>query len=166
MILDTTDPLLHRQLKMITEEQLSDYKNTLQPIASLLVSAIYEKNTSGISACQLGFDLAMFAMLTDDTVRICINPQIVAASFDMIMMQETCISFPDLTLKVRRPKGVMVRYLSIEGQETTERIEGETARIWLHEYDHCQGIVFTDRVGKLSLAMAKKRLSKRYKRKN
>lgn len=164
MIIESNDPLLHRPSKLVTDDQTADYKNALQPIASLLVTAIYEKDALGVSACQIGVDMAMFAMLVDDTVRICVNPQIVAASFNMVMMREGCLSFPGLYLNVRRPEGAVVRYSTIEGEEITERLEGLAARVWLHEYDHCQGICFTDRVGKLSMDMAKKRLAKKLKR--
>jgi len=164
MIIDSNDPLLHRPSKLVTQEQTADHKNALQPIASMLVAAIYERNALGISACQIGIDMAMFAMLVDDTVRVCVNPQIVAASFSMKMQREGCLSFPGLYLNVRRPEGAVVRYNTIEGEEITEKLEGLAARVWLHEYDHCQGICFTDRVGKLSMDMAKKRLAKKLKR--
>ena len=164
MLIESNDPLLHRPTKLITDEQTADYKNALQPIASLLVTAIYERGALGVSACQLGIDMAMFAMLVNDRVRICINPEIVAASFKMVMAKEGCISFSELFLNVRRPEGVAVRYKTIEGDEVTERLEGLEARVWLHEYDHCQGICFTDRVGKLSINMAKKRQAKKLKR--
>lgn len=164
MFIESNDPLLHRPTKLVTDEQTADYKNALQPIASLLVTAIYERDALGVSACQLGIDMAMFAMLVNDRVRICINPEIVAASFKMVMAKEGCISFSELFLNVRRPEGVAVRYKTIEGDEVTERLEGLEARVWLHEYDHCQGICFTDRVGKLSINMAKKRQAKKLKR--
>jgi len=164
MLIESNDPLLHRPTKPISDEQFADYKNQLQPIASLLVSTIYEKNALGVSACQLGIDMSMFAMMVDAEIKVCLNPEIVAASFKMVMMQEGCLSYPGLQLKVKRPAGVMVRYKTIEGQEVTEKLEDLAARVWLHEFDHCQGICFTDRVGKLGMSMAKKRLAKKNKR--
>jgi peptide deformylase len=164
MLIESTDPLLHRTAKLVTPEQILDHKNSLAPIASLLVAAIYEKSAPSISAAQLGIDCCMFAMIVDGVVKICINPEIVAASLKMELHEETCLTSPGMTLRVRRPAGVMVRYLSIEGEVITERLEGLAARIWLHEFDHCQGIYFTDRVGKLSLSMAKKRMAKKNKR--
>jgi len=165
MIIDSQDPLLHRPSIQVSEEQFSDYKNKLQPIASLLVGTIFEKNALGISACQIGIDMAMFAMLVDGNPKICINPHIVAASFNMELHKEGCLSFPDLYLNVRRPSGIMARYRNLEGQEITEKLDGLEARVWLHEYDHINGICFTDRVGKLSLNMAKKRMTKKRKQK-
>jgi peptide deformylase len=163
MLVESTNKVLHTKTQLVTQEQFDTYKNTLQPIASLLVKTIYEQNALGVSACQLGIDLAMFAMLVNDKIRICVNPEIVGASFNMIIMEEGCLSFPGLLLKVKRPEGVIARYFSLEGTETTERLEGLEARVWMHEFDHCQGICFTDRVGKLSLSMAKKKLDKKRK---
>lgn len=164
MLISNSDTILHRPAKTVTEEQFTTYKNSLQPIASMLIAEIYEKNSLGISAVQMGVDISMFAMLTGSQPRVCINPEIVAASFEMVLMEEECLSFPGLHLQVKRPAGIVARYKTIEGQEVTERLEGMDARVWLHEYDHCQGICFTDRVSKLKLSMAKKRLEKRNKR--
>ena len=164
MFIESNDPLLHRPAKLITEDQTADYKNILQPVASLLVTAIYDKDALGVSACQIGVDMSMFAMLVNDKVRVCVNPEIVAASFKMVMMREGCVSFPELFLSVKRPESIAVRYKTIEGEEITERLEGLEARVWLHEYDHCQGICFTDRVGKLSINMAKRHQAKKLKR--
>jgi len=165
MLISHSDPLLHRPAKSVSEEQFTNFQSSLQPIAAMLVSAIYEKNALGLSAVQVGVDLAMFAMLVDDKPKVCINPEIVAASFEMILMKEGCLSFPGLILQVKRPAGIVARYKTIEGEEITERLEGLAARVWLHEYDHCQGICFTDRVSKLKLSMAKKRQAKKNKRK-
>jgi len=164
MLIDSTDPLLHRPSKLITDEQLADYATQLQPSASLLVEHVFKFDALGISACQIGIDLAMFVMLVDGQPKICVNPQIVAASFNMEMQKEGCLSYPNLHVNVRRPTGAMVRYHTLDGQEVTEHLEGLAARIWLHEYDHVNGICFVDRVGKLSLSMAKKRMAKKQKK--
>ena len=165
MLISNNDPILHRPAKTVTEEQFADYKNNnVSLIASVLITEIYEKKALGVSAVQMGVDLAMFAMLVEDVPKICVNPEIVAASVEMELGEEGCLSFPGMQLKVKRPAGIVVRYKTLEGQEITERLEGIAARVWLHEYDHCQGICFTDRVSKLRISMAKKRLAKKTKR--
>jgi peptide deformylase len=164
MLIPSNDQLLHRPANTVSEEQFNTYKNSIQPIASMLIAEIYEKNALGVSAVQMGVDMSMFAMMTESQPKVCINPEIVAASFEMVLMEEGCLSFPGLHLQVRRPAGIVARYKTIEGQEVTERLEGMDARVWLHEYDHCQGICFTDRVSKLKLSMANKRLKKKSKR--
>lgn len=159
-----TDPLLHRPSTRISEDVLADGGKGLKPYASILIDSINKYNALGISACQLGLDLAMFVMITGDTIRVCANPQIVAAAVDMELGDEGCLSFPNLRLKVRRPSGVVVKYHNQDGVEVTEKLEGLDARVWLHEYDHTNGVCFIDRVSKLSLNMAKKRQMKLVKR--
>lgn len=162
-IINQTDPLLHRPSQQLAQEQLSN-TDEIKTLASLLIDCIYKKTAFGVSACQLGIDVAMFAMEVNGRMRVCINPQIVASAVDMEIQEEGCLSYPGLSLKIRRPDSVVVRYLTIEGQEITEQLDGLDARVWLHEYDHTMGICFTDRVSKLSLDMAKKKLNKQLKR--
>ena len=162
-IINQVDPLLHRPSQQLTPEQISN-TNEVKTVASLLIDCIYKKSAVGVSACQLGVDLAMFAMEVGGRMRVCVNPQVVAAAVDMEMQEERCLSYPGLVLKIKRPDSVVVRYLTIEGQEMTEQLDGLDARVWLHEYDHTMGICFTDRVSKLSINMAKKKLNKQMKR--
>lgn len=163
-LIPNDNPLLHRPSNAATEDQLADQCRELKPIAALLVQCMHEHRALGVSACQIGIDLAMFSTMVNGNARICINPSIVAAAADMERMEEGCLSFPGLLLKVNRPSEVVVRYHNMDGVEVTEHLSGLDARVWLHEYDHTMGICFTNRVGKLSLSMAKKRLAKSKKR--
>jgi peptide deformylase len=118
---------------------------------------MYEFGGIGISACQLGIDASMFAIDTDDQVRVCINPTIDGSIIDKLVEgREGCLSFPGLELKIKRPSEILVRYRNLEGTEVVEKLDGLSARAWLHEYDHTQGICFTDRVSKLKLDIAKR----------
>ena len=75
-------------------------------------------------------------------------------------MEEGCLSFPGLYFKVKRPSVVSVQYLDIEQKECIIKLEGLHARVFLHEYDHLQGITFDQRISKLRLEMAKKKQEK------
>jgi peptide deformylase len=163
-LIDNNNELLQRPSKKVDESLFDNNGHGLKPIASLLMQKINEYNAAGISACQIGIDLAIFAIFTDSQPRICVNPEIVAAAGDMKKDFEGCLSFPGLLLKVNRPDAIIVRYKNIEGVEVTEQLEGFTARAWLHEFDHTNGICFTSRVSKLTLDMAKKKLIKQSRR--
>lgn len=156
--------MLHRMSQPVSSEQFEDNGKQLLPIAALLMSKMQELACTGLSACQVGIDLSIFVMNDGSKERICINPQIVAATVDMEKGHETCPSFPMMHLNVKRPDSVVVRYNVLDGTEIVEQLDGIVARTWLHEYDHTQGICFTDRVSKLSLSMAKKRSIKIEKR--
>ena len=70
---------------------------------------------------------------------------------------EGCLSFPKLWLHVKRYAKIKVRYQGITGELIESEFEGLLARVFQHEYDHLQGECFTEKVGKLSLDLAKKR---------
>ena len=159
-----SDPILHKSSAIISDEKFANHGAELKPIAALLIEQIYTHNALGISACQIGIDLAMFAFDDDGNIRVCCNPQIVAAVASFSKEKEGCLSYPGLTLNVKRPTSAIVRYKDIEGIEVTEQLEGMAARIFLHEYDHTIGTCFVNRVSKLSLDMAKKKKDKFSKR--
>lgn len=163
-LVNSDDQLLKTPSKPVGEDLLSENGRGLKPLASLLMQKIIEHNALGISACQLGIDLALFAIDVNGTIKICANPQIVAAAAEMEKAEEGCLSFPNLYLKVNRPNAIIARYHNENGQEVTEQLDGLVARAWLHEYDHTIGICFTNRVGKLSLDLAKRKSTKKNRR--
>lgn len=164
MLINNKDPLLHRPSEKVSEEERSNHCKQLQPILGLMADILDKNQALGISACQIGFDKAMFIIDVNGERRVCINPEIVAANLQMSLFKEGCLSFPGLNLVVRRPAAVAVRYFNHYGKEITEKLEELTARVWLHEFDHLNGICFTDRVGKLKFDMALKKQAKRNKK--
>lgn len=163
MLVNENDPLLHRLSTKVSESELENQCKALKPMISILLAELNRGNAWGISACQLGFDKAMFVMSVDNEDRVCINPEILAASVEMVLLKEGCLSFPGLYLMVKRPAGVAVRYHNHDGYQITERLEGMNARVFLHEFDHLIGTCFTDRVQKLKLDLAKRKRDKRQK---
>lgn len=164
ILVSENDPILHQPTQNIEDTEFANDSAALKPIAALLIENLYSKRALGISACQIGINKSIFAMDVDNKLKICINPTIVAAMAEMENDSEGCLSFPALVLKVNRPKSVIVRYKDIDGREVTEQLENLEARVWLHEYDHTQGICFTDRVSKLKLDMAMKKKAKLLKK--
>lgn len=119
----------------------------------------------GLSANQVGIDARVFVMGTDDTNRKNIfNPQVVSYSGETELAKEGCLSYPGLWLSVKRPKEVTLSYQKVTGEYVVEKFVGLPARIAQHEYDHMQGLNFSDHVSQLKLDMALKSLNKRAKR--
>lgn len=160
-LINSSNPILHRTSKLVDETLLEDNAKGIQPVISLLIQKITEHNALGISACQIGIDMAVFVTQVDNITKVCINPQIVAASAEMSKEDEGCLSYPGLWLKVNRPNSVVVRYINETGKEVTEQLDDLHARVWLHEYDHTQGICFVDRVSKLTKDIAIRKQLKR-----
>ena len=75
-------------------------------------------------------------------------------------MDEGCLTFPGLWLKISRPESIKVDYEDVHGEKSEVVMHGLEARIFLHEYDHMEGTNFTDGVSKVKLDMAKKKQKK------
>lgn len=164
MLVDQNNPILHKPNQPVTQELLVDNGKGLKAVAQVLMDNLHKNNAIGISACQIGIDLALFIINVDGHIRVCANPQLVAASADMEKQIEGCLSFPNLELNINRPTAVVVRYTNLDANEVTEQLDGLAARAWLHEYDHTIGICFTNRVSKLVLDMSKRKLAKAKRR--
>ena len=117
----------------------------------------------GLSANQCGVMERAFVMYSDvkkKEIIACFNPKIIYESEEKITMDEGCLTFPGLWLKVKRPDGIEVEYEDENGEKQEKAMFGLEARIFQHEYDHMQGINFTKKVSRLKLNRAKKRLQK------
>lgn len=123
------------------------------------------KNGLGLSANQVELDAQIFVMRPIEHEAIkkpfaVINPEIVSVDKESILGKEGCLSHIGLVLNISRPKSLVARFLDIDKKECIIEFTGIDARCFLHEYDHLQGIEFTDRVSKIKLDMAKKKQKK------
>jgi peptide deformylase len=131
--------------------------------------AIMEKyNGLGIAANQVGLDARIFIIGSNKIDGFCkpqafINPKIVRYSDEYKLDKEGCLSFPTLFLNVKRPTVVDVTYYDTAGNLNEATVTGYMAKCFQHEYDHLDGVCFTNRVGKLKLDMALSKLLKKQK---
>jgi peptide deformylase len=119
----------------------------------------------GLAANQIGITKNVFVMgsknIPDFPEPFAIfNPKILSVSEEVEQGQEGCLSYPDLWLQVKRPKNIIVEYQNSKGDIITAEMTGLVSRCFQHEYDHLKGICFVDRVSKLKLQLAMKRLRK------
>ena len=94
------------------------------------------------------------------------NPVITRSSEETELMIEGCLSFPDLVLKVKRPKDVEITWYTEEGSECTQSFGGMTSRILQHEIDHLDGITFIQRATMFHVNKARKdrKMVERYRK--
>lgn len=140
-----------------------DFKNPpVNPIefASSLVETCKKHRAYGLSANQCGFQYRVFVMGGEDQYVAFFNPRITSYSKDLVEMEEGCLSFMDLFLKIKRYGEVFVEYEDYNGVTKTAHYTGLTARVFQHELDHMNGIVYHSHVKPLALQMAKKKRSK------
>lgn len=146
-----------------------DFDNlNAETISKEMVRLMLDEGGIGLSANQVALDAQIFVMkpmlLEDKSPLTIINPVIVEVTQDVELMPEGCLSHPGLFMSVKRPKGLVAQYLDNSAKECTIELYDIDARCFLHEYDHLQGIEFTDRVSKIKLDMAKKKAKKRNKK--
>lgn len=127
------------------------------------------KEGIGLAANQVGLDARIFVMrpLENKSVNkpfAVINPIIREVSTEVETAKEGCLSYPGLFLDVARPTKVVAQFLDIDAKECIIELTGIDARCFLHEYDHLEGIVYTNRVSKLKLELAQKKQQKLLKR--
>ena len=131
--------------------------------ASALVETCKLNRGIGLSANQCGFKHRLFVMGAGDEYVAFFNPKVVSMSDEMSLMDEGCLSYPLLSLKINRPKEIMVEYQDFNGQIRNTKLTGISARCFLHELDHMNGIVYTSRVKPLAFEMAMKKRDKMFK---
>ena len=127
----------------------------------MIGTMIVEKGI-GLAANQVQLDAKIFVMQPHSVPGktqpfAVINPVIQEASTDLVLMEEGCLSFPKLYLKILRPNTIVVKYIDSDQKECIIKLDRINARIFLHEFDHLYGINFIDRVSKLKLDMALKK---------
>lgn len=120
----------------------------------------------GLAAPQIGLNYRMFIMGESGFYRSFWNPEIIEKSDELQKSEEGCLTFPGLFIKIPRAESVVVKATNEHGNLVEERFTGIWARCFLHEYDHLNGILFTERAGKTSLSLAKNRRKKLLKRMN
>lgn len=142
-------PVLRRKA-----EKIGKIDDHVRNLAADLHDTLANVAGVGLAAPQVGVSERVVAIrvpenyLADDQPEIVltlINPEIVQASGDQYG-PEGCLSLPDIVADVPRANKVTVRTLDLDGNRQRIHAEGEFARIFLHEIDHLDGILFTDRV--------------------
>ena len=113
----------------------------------------------GLAGNQVGLLKRVFTIkLKDQDEPFAVfNPVVTYQSEDLQDNEEGCLSFPDLWLGVKRPKEIEATYLDKHGNECKIKLSGIDARCFLHELDHLNGVVFTEKVSQMKLILARKK---------
>lgn len=136
---------------------------TATDLFELLKNIMCEKRGLGLSACQIGIMTRAFVIgdpSEPNTVIAAFNPKIVDSSANMEIYEEGCLSFPGLFVKVKRPIEIRARYADHTGKTDTSKFSGLTSRVFQHEYDHLNGIVYTQRANMFHVERAKRQMKK------
>ena len=161
ILLENDNPILRVPLSGLSEDL---DRGTL---TENLVETMREYKGIGLSASQCGVMERVFVMYSDVKERkiiSCYNPQILEYSEEIVEMDEGCLTFPGLWLKIKRPEGIKVQFEDERGTKQEYQMFGLESRIFQHEMDHMEGTDFTRRVSKLRLDMGLRRRKKMRKK--
>ena len=117
-------------------------------LSRVLVDNMIHHQGIGISANQIGIWERAFAMVRDlenNEVMVCFNPRIIKSYSEEVEMEEGCLSYPEVFLKIKRPDKIIVKYEDADKKKHKMKLEGLASRVFQHEYDHMEGIDFTQR---------------------
>ncbi len=162
----------HPNLRKVAKDITPDYPG-LQQLIDDMFEAMYESNGVGLAAPQIDRSIRLFVIDAEPFIeidknmsdaekeqlkgkKVFINAQILEETGDKWAFNEGCLSIPGINEDVTRHRKIKIRYLDRDFKEHIEEIDGILARVIQHEYDHLDGILFTDH-----LSSFKKRLLKR-----
>ena len=163
MILDLVkqdDPILKQKCEPF------DFDNPQvdpEKLARDLKESIIHHKGIGLSACQVGLPYRVFVVgdpNDPDNIKVFFNPRIVDTSDENVLIEEGCLSFPGLFMKVKRPVNCRIRFADPRGVIDTQVYDDIPARAILHEYDHMDGILFHHRANPYHREQAKKQKKK------
>lgn len=165
------DPVLRKKAKEIPQ----DYPNYKELIENMW-ETMYGAYGVGLAAPQVGLPLRLFMIDTSpfaededlseeerkelaDLKKVFINPTVLEEKGDEWAFNEGCLSIPDIREDVFRKPEITIEYYDEEFNKHTESYKGLAARVIQHEYDHIEGILFTDKLSSLKKRLIKGKLA-------
>ena len=141
-LIPNTHPILHEKMKPCSEDL------DRREMSRILKENMIHYEGVGLSANQIGISERVFIMMlnieTEETIT-CFNPRIIKKYNDCSWFEEGCLSFPDEIINIQRPNRIVVKYEDEDKKDHKIKLDGLAARVFLHEFDHLEGIVFTER---------------------
>ena len=161
-------------LRKVCEDITPEYPNLKETIANMY-DTMYHAHGVGLAAPQVGLPIRLFivdtepfsdsddvskeeAALMKDFKKTFINAKIIKEEGDIWGFNEGCLSIPDVREDVYRKPIVTIEYCEEDFVMKTEVFDGLIARVIQHEYDHIEGILFTDKISSLKKRLIQKKL--------
>ena len=156
------DPVLKKVAQDIEKGSID-----VQQLAADMFETMYESSGVGLAAPQIGKSIRMFVVDGEpldeeklkDFKKVFINPIILEESGEKCGFEEGCLSIPGIRAEIMRKEKLKIRYFDTDWNEHVEEYDGLAARIIQHEYDHLQGILFTDYLSAMKRRLLKSKLT-------
>ena len=125
--------------------EVKNIDGKLVALTETMFKVMYEAPGLGLAGPQIGVQKQIFVYDVDEDPRVLINPTIVESSGEWIY-DEGCLSIPGLYVEIVRPKSVLVRGISLDGNTIEIEADELLARLFQHEIDHLNGVLMFDRM--------------------
>jgi peptide deformylase len=135
-----------------------------QTLANVLIERMLTFGGIGLSANQVGLPFRVFVFGNNETATAMFNPTISGASKEHTIMKEGCLSFPGFFLTLSRPTSIVISYQDATGTVLTTQYDSVGARVIQHEYDHMEGLNFTNHASHFKLQHELTKWKKQYRR--
>jgi len=152
-LLEPKHPLVHTKMPEYIDDDLSFRKQLMDD----MVESMKHYGGIGLSANQVGIPSRMFVFGDNENYVACFNPKILVESENTVPIDEGCLTYPGLFVRIHRPDWIEAEFEDETGQKHTDTFEGLMCRVFQHEMDHMDGIDFTQRAKKLHLDIAKRK---------
>ncbi|MDQ3129964.1 MAG: peptide deformylase [Acidobacteriota bacterium] len=143
---------------------VTEFDEELEMLCANMFETMYDAEGVGLAAPQIGLNLRLFVMDCEDVKLIAANPEIVSTEGEQ-SGQEGCLSVGKFPAVVVRPNKVRLKAQNEKGEWFEREAEGYAARAFLHETDHCDGVLFIDHLPKMRRDMLVKKFQKEKRRK-
>ena len=154
-------------LRKVAEPITKEYPK-LKELIDNMFETMHNADGVGLAAPQVGLPIRLFVIdleafredkpeLADFKVAM-INPEMLEMSEEGVQAEEGCLSIPGIHESVERSKVIKIKYQDIDFVEHIEVFQDFKARVIQHEYDHIEGILFTDKISMLKKTLIKKKL--------
>lgn len=164
----------HPILRKATQEITPEYPD-LQILIDDMFATLGKAGGIGLAAPQIGLAIRMFIVDLDPfkdeypeyegIKKVVINPEFLDKSETTTLIEEGCLSVPNINEKVERPEQIKIKYYDEHFVEHIEEHDDWMARVMQHEYDHIDAHIFIDRISPLRRRMIKGKLTAIHKRK-
>jgi len=139
--------------------EVADFDDGLRRLGGDLMDTMRAAKGAGLAANQVGVLRRVFAwQVSDERHGLCVNPVVVETSEEVQEGDEGCLSFPGLYYPTTRPLRVRLEIQDLDGERQELQGEELAARVYLHEVDHLNGILFIDHLARHDRKEAMRRI--------
>lgn len=153
--------------------EVIDITDKIKELVNDMFETMYDAEGLGLAAVQVGVLKRIFVMDVqpekagdelveyDSVGKFCmINPEIMELSDEQVIMSEGCLSIPEQSHEIKRPKYLTIKYKNLNNEEQTLKASGWLARCIQHELDHLNGILYIRHLSRLKYDLAMKKVQK------